>query len=39
MVVRYVGLVGLTKFKQVDMAKTRDERFEYYSSKKNDQLA
>ena len=31
LVIRYIGIVGFSKFKLVEMIKTRDDRFEYNS--------
>ena len=33
LVIRYIGIVGFSKFKLVEMVKTRDNRFEYNSKR------
>lgn len=38
-VIKYIGVVGFTKFKLVEMVKTRDGRFEYSSKKEPNQPA
>ena len=33
LVIRYIGIIGFSKYKLVEMVKTRDDRFEYHSKR------
>lgn len=33
LIIRYIGIIGFSKFKLVEMVKTRDDRFEYHSKR------
>lgn len=39
LVIRYIGIVGFTKIKLIEMVKTNDNRFEYQSKKDQNQPA
>jgi hypothetical protein len=39
LVIRYIGIVGFSKFKLVEMVKTRDDRFEYNSKQDKTQAS